>query len=130
MTAGDRLVVELDGYWESRDFVVTNLDDRDRQGIRANMVQTVSERFAAGVFVEFIEESFADPTAGDFDEQIYGFRLFFRPAERYQFELVASNVQRDTDTPNLSFEENLVRLNVTYDVFGDRGVGVGRRVDR
>lgn len=128
-TAGDRLWADALAYFESREFVQTVTDDRDRSGIRVNLTQSVSERLALGVFGEYGSEEFNDPTE-DFDEQVYGIQMFYRPADRVQLALVVSRVDRDTDVANLSFTENIVRFTISYDIIGNRAIQRQRRIDR
>ena len=128
-TLGDRLDVLVDAFYESREFSVTTANDRDRRAVRLTVNRAFSENFSFGVFGEASDELF-QLGAQDFEEIAYGVRIDVRPMRRLQFSLFLSRVDRSTDAVNLSFEENLARLNFTYDLFGDRSLRRQLRLNR
>ncbi|MEO1245980.1 MAG: hypothetical protein AAFX56_09905 [Pseudomonadota bacterium] len=128
-TTGDRLALNAEVSFDSREFIETTTEDRERALARVGATRTLSGNFALGVFAEYSDESF-DNEAEDFDEFVVGLRMDFRPIRRMQVAAVVSRVDRSTDVQNLSFEETLARLTITYDVFGDRSLADRRRLGR
>ena len=128
-TLGDRLDVVVDVFYESREFSVTTANDRDRRAVRLTVNRAFSENFSFGVFGEISDELF-EVGQQDFEETAYGVRIDIRPARRLQLSVLLSRVDRSTEAVNLSFEENLARLNFTYDLFGDRALRRQLRLNR
>jgi hypothetical protein len=128
-TGGNRLWLDAEAFFESREFTITSANDRDRAGLRLELTRQFTENVALGIFGTTTQESFED-SANDFDENTVGLRMDYRPSRRTRLTLILERIDRDTDVENLAFTEQVATLTFTFDVFGERDLGRDRRLDR